>query len=241
MVFDYSVWYEENKEKLSEKRKKRYVEDKTYRAAVRDRNADYRARVRKPRVRPVKDPWIEVDTYKSGEGVCEGKAYSVGRLAAALGRSVKTVRALEVAGKIPVEDLRSDKGVRVYTEEQIEFLVATLGLRPIKAYAARSFKGTVTFSDGRKEKLEFYPVSQYAIALGLSPTTVSNYERQGKLPPTPFRASYGYKVYTSEQIEAARVCGVDGRIDAAKLTDLWLKLGVYAATVVSDKVTIAQD
>lgn len=115
-------YYEQHKEELSERRKRKYRDDPEYREKVKCASKRYRALQRegrkktivdKPRVRkPRKPVVVEVN----GSSVL---AYTVSTLAIKIGRSVNTVNRWISIGVIPRTPLWSDRGDRLYTDAMI--------------------------------------------------------------------------------------------------------------------------
>lgn len=93
----YAEWYQRNKKKISETRKKAYHEDPKYREKVLARSAEHReSRRKEPRVKiarhmvPVK--------YTAGDGG-EVILYSIGFFSIFIGRSIQSINEWEKPGK----------------------------------------------------------------------------------------------------------------------------------------------
>ena len=99
----YQRWYERNKEKFNEKRRKRYQQDPKYRKRQQKYLAESRSRARSRRQAPVPDGRL-----------------SVRAVAEEIGRDVQTIRAWEQRGLIPKSV--NERGHRVYTEHQLKLL-----------------------------------------------------------------------------------------------------------------------
>jgi hypothetical protein len=61
---NYSSWYEKNKQRLSEKRKKRYAEDSEYRKRAREASRRYRGGERTPMTPPAHAPFSFAEAAK---------------------------------------------------------------------------------------------------------------------------------------------------------------------------------
>lgn len=100
----FQVWYEENKTKISRKRRKRYKADPKYRERVLEYTRSYREAKRK--------------TAKPRPG------YSVTEAAVLIGRTAQTIRDWEKRKLIP--RVRDERGYRRYTKQQVS-LLKTMG------------------------------------------------------------------------------------------------------------------
>lgn len=95
----YADWYQQNRDRISEKRKAAYQEDSEYRAKVLSQSAEHRKKKRKaPRV---KIPRHQVPRrYRTGDGG-EVVLFSIGFFALFIGRSVQSINEWEKAGILP--------------------------------------------------------------------------------------------------------------------------------------------
>lgn len=108
----FGDWYEENKEALSKKRKKKYKEDKQYRESIKDRtNETYR-----------KEHGILGDDMRivTSDGE-QFVAYKLGDAAEMLGTNITTLRWYSTAGYIPPFKLDGSP-MRVITVDQLPLL-----------------------------------------------------------------------------------------------------------------------
>lgn len=112
----FRKWYAENKQKLSERRKKHYREDPIHRHKIVDRQRAYRERIKGGKG-PGKDRYV----LETVPGV-KITVYSVGYVAAKLGRDTNDIRKWERQGYI-LAAWKEDP--RAYTRNQIK-LMATL-------------------------------------------------------------------------------------------------------------------
>lgn len=132
----YSDWYEKNKEALSQRRKKRYHNDKEYRDKVLGQNKDYRTKksAEKPvkaRVRVPKHRKPVVVSVEINGATQEVEMFHVGAFARAIGKSVITVHQWERTGLLPRTPflLGAGKQERLYTAEMVGVVRDALSTR----------------------------------------------------------------------------------------------------------------
>lgn len=120
-------YYENNRDKLLEKKRKRYREDEEYRNKVNSRAVD-RQRSRRVTVtrrkRSAKDP--KVFQVSIDGALVDLKMYTLRQLAVALGKSIKTLRAWEDRGILPkalYRDTCGSSGNRLYPEFQFTLIL----------------------------------------------------------------------------------------------------------------------
>jgi hypothetical protein len=135
----YKAWYEKNKEKLSEKRRKRYEEDKKYREKVLAQNKAYRDKKAaeegerpKPKVRiPKHRRPVSLPIKINGEIVVTQLVH-IGAFARAIRRSVPTIHQWERSGLLPKTPYYlkgKNKQERLYTSEMIRVVIGVLSER----------------------------------------------------------------------------------------------------------------
>lgn len=124
----YAEWYEQNKEKLAEKRKKRYEEDPEYKQKVLDQSASYREKNRKePRVKLPRHRKPKSYTLSDGTEI---QMFSVGAFAMYIGRSVQSVNHWEREGLLPKTPYRRGaRGFRLYSVPMMEVVKEVVGDR----------------------------------------------------------------------------------------------------------------
>ena len=110
--WNYSSWYERNKERLAEERRRKYQKDKEYRTLCKQRAMDYYDRER--RVDKPKDRKI----VKSGKNIY----YTIGQLAGMIHRDIQTIRAYHRNNVIPVPTVFDSRGWRLYSVKQANML-----------------------------------------------------------------------------------------------------------------------
>lgn len=133
---NFQAWYAKNKESLSEKRKKRYEEDKEYRekvkAAARKRWQEQR-KARgggEPRTRGGNSPRV---LPVGGQDVL---VYGVSEYAKRVDRDVQTISAWEERGIVPSPTVIDELGRRWYSEPHMD-MVADVSKRFRKAGGRR--------------------------------------------------------------------------------------------------------
>lgn len=249
MGFDFGEWYEDNKERWNNARRSRYENDPEYRKRVLEQNRASREKRReedgvdsaaaeKAKKADPGEAWME---FMDGEGQVW---LTIGALARALGKSVKTLRLWETKGWIPAASQRTPKGERLYTPEQILSIrekllgagkVGQSGLQTkTKSYVKQVRVGEEVRS------LVLFRVSALAQAAGRSTSIVLQHEAKDRFPRTPLRAKGGQRLYTAEMIEAAVVAyrwldtqqpPKDWDKFHEKLQAAWDKLGLDGAEV----------
>ncbi len=114
----YQKYYEDNKDDINDKRRKRYESDDDYRKRVLKHSQTYRDKKRgRPKVRM---PRInQVKTCQAGDGG-EVQLFSVGAFATFVQRSVQSISHWEKQGLLPPTPFRDTRGHRLYTRSMIE-------------------------------------------------------------------------------------------------------------------------
>lgn len=250
MPFDFKEWYAKNKERLAEARRARYASDPAYREKcqrlnreARDRKYEAEAKEKREedkakRAEPV-SPWKQVEQ--------NGKTYlTIGALARALGKSVKTLRLWESKGLLPKATTRSQRGDRLYSPELVieirEKLLAE-GKVDDSAPKERVFSSVHRVKmNGKVQEVSLFRVSIMAKAAGRSVATLLQLEEKGRFPKTPLRSQGSQRLYSIEMIEAARDAfvefdknhGRDWDAFSADLTARWNKLGMDNAEVLGE-------
>jgi len=249
MPFDFDKWYADNRERWNSARRNRYQNDPEYRKRVLEQNRASREKRREEdgidaraceeaRKADPGEAWME---YEDAEGQIW---LTIGALARALGKSVKTLRLWERKGWIPEASQRTPKGERLYTPEEIlttrERLLkeGRVGQAGVKA-KARSYVKVLRVAEENRPTVLFR-VSALAQAAGRSTSIVLQHESKGRFPQTPLRAKGGQRLYSAEMIEAAAAAyqWLDDQPPPkpweefyAKVKTAWDKLGLNDAVV----------
>lgn len=167
----YAEWYQANKDRISDKRKRAYQEDGSYREKVLSQSAEHRERQRA--VPRVKVPRHQVPKrYKTGDGG-EVVLYSIGFFALFIGRSIQSINEWEKddpdGGKPAILPrtpyVQGTRRFRYYTQAMMEAVKEHVGtkrrLYPVdpemyqKIVAAWEESGVpVGCEDGLKEALK---------------------------------------------------------------------------------------
>lgn len=109
------LYYEQNKEKISEQRKRRYWEDDRVREGIREKSRErYRKKV------SYRDKHVGY-TVKQAQDSDE-KLFTISYAAKVAGKPEDTIRAWERQGVIPLTLYTDTRGWRLYTSHQIELL-----------------------------------------------------------------------------------------------------------------------
>ena len=108
-----STYYEKNKDKIAERRKKKYWSDPSYRNTVRSSS-----RERYQETAKSKDARIGY-TVKRADGQ---ELYTITYAAQVANRKEETLRSWEKAGDVPKTTYTDSRGWRLYTAHQIEIL-----------------------------------------------------------------------------------------------------------------------
>lgn len=129
----FAKWYEKNKEKLAEKRHKRYRSDKEYREKRKMWSKKYHW-LNKRRATPIKESDFDLpqlqpdeiaDVIISAEDdlrcgmTLKIPMYYPSKLSTVVGRSVQTLRVWTVNGYIPESTYRNFANYRIYTKDQL--------------------------------------------------------------------------------------------------------------------------
>lgn len=237
MSFSFKTWYETNKFALSEKRKLRYRMDPVYRAGVQANNAKVREEnsrkrstensiVEKARLVAFgpKPQWKTFDaSSQPAAGQTPGKLLTIGAVAAALGRSIQSVRLYEKQGLIPPAPYRSKKGDRLYPPEMILELhdkLKAMGRTSgeVRVRRDRTTVATVRNDKGVTNKMPLLRVSELARACNRNIATIEHMEADGLFPATPLRVggASGARLYSGDMIIGART--VFAMLDAGEIS-----------------------
>jgi len=121
----YDKWYDENKDKVAERRKERYETDPEYQQKVLQRSSDYRQRQRE--VNQVRVPRHQRPRMFKVNG-SEVALYSIGAFASYINRSVQSINHWETNGLLPRTPYRVGKrGFRYYSAEMMEVVRRIVG------------------------------------------------------------------------------------------------------------------
>lgn len=212
MGFDFSQWYDDNRDRWNDARRSRYENDLEYRNRVLSQN---RASREKRKEQDSEDSAEVSAAQKTGSTEAwmefmdeDGQVWlTIGALARALGKSVKTLRLWENKGWIPHATQRTPKGERLYTPEEIlsirekllgEGRVGQSGLQT----KTNSYVKQVKVGE-EVQAIVLFRVSALAQAAGRSTSIVLQHESKGRFPKTTLRAKGGHRLYTAEMIEGA--------------------------------------
>jgi len=240
--FDFKEWYGEHGKKLNKGRRDRYSLDPEYKARVLAQNkasrekrrtsqASRKAEERKAqKVRVRARPWKIVERVIQDKNGVEHtvKVFTIGALARALGCSVQAVRLWERHGVIPKTPIRSGKGDRLYTVEQMEMIQKLLMQqgkldenKVREGFSPKVFHRKVKFANGRVKETVLVRVGVLAKAVKRTIITVDQMEQRGVLPTTPFRASSRkYRLYTIGMIKVVKKA-MDARGETTRGSDQW--------------------
>lgn len=220
--WSFSKWYSRHRDKLNRDRRLKYEEDGDYRRKVLDRNRASRKRRKAHEqseraterqasfVSTQNRGWKVVDAcyYNSGDCLlCKG--YTVGILAAVLGRSLQTIRAWTQAGVIPDTPLRSARGDRVYTAEMIEEVVSRVPTTSRRKARSPVVLAKVRYPDGTTQLTKLYRIRMLAEAINRTRDAVIVLETEGRIPSTPLRSKGGQRLYTAGMILSAKAAFED--------------------------------
>lgn len=115
----FEAYYEENKDRINNERRRRYHMDPEYRTRVLDDSRRYRDNKRGPTSRRVRMPRYHVPMVKETGDGGEIRLFSVGAFAVSLGRSVQAINNWERAGILPQTPYRDRRGFRYYTTDMM--------------------------------------------------------------------------------------------------------------------------
>lgn len=124
----YADWYQENKERISQKRKEAYRNDPEYRERVLAQSAEHRE---KRRVAPrVKIPRHQVPRrYPTGDGG-EIVLFSIGFFSLFIARSVQSINEWEKAGILPrTPYIQGTRRFRFYSQAMMEAVRDMIGAK----------------------------------------------------------------------------------------------------------------
>ena len=116
MAFDHKKYYQENKDRISKQRKKKYRSDKEHRDACRKRAREYSSKARNAKrlINPV-----DRRVIKDRKG---RRFLTVGKLAELIKRTPLTIRTMEAKGVLPLAKYSDKRGWRLYTLSQAELV-----------------------------------------------------------------------------------------------------------------------
>lgn len=109
-------YYKKNKDRLSEKRRKKYENDPEYREKIVGNSRKRASMIEKPSRAAVKR---QPKTYLEADG---SRKYSITFVAWAVKRSIQTIRKWEKDGILPKTPFRSPSGMRLYTQPMIDIV-----------------------------------------------------------------------------------------------------------------------
>jgi len=180
--------------------------------------------------------------------------YPISALAFVAGVSLQALRGWEERGVIPGPSFWGTTGERVYTVEHMETILGLLQAKG-RIHLDRAVPRVrdvpvlardVLFPDGTRQRLYLLRVGAMALALERNISTVSQMERSGVLPETPFKpTSKRHRLYTLDMIEAARAAiqrvgtlhsEANQRAFHEEVRAAWAK---YDGVTVADSATIA--
>lgn len=226
-TFDYSTWWQENKDSVNERRRKKRASDPDWAEKQRVHSRRYkrkrRARPgRRPKRRNLRKPVIV--TFRVGTLVREEVCWSAGVLAEAIGRDKRVIDQWEARGMIPLTPLSDDTGARLYTSHMIDRLLYVVRSRKQVRKVDRLFYFEVLLA-WRKVGYDYFVnaeiasirqadsipsgkesllnVESFALAIGRSVSTILTWESLGVLPATPFVFA-GKNFYPQSAVDALK-------------------------------------
>lgn len=122
----YADWYQQNRERISQKRKAAYQENADYRERVLSQSAEHREKRRQ--IARVKVPRHQVPRrYQTGDGG-EVVLFSIGFFAMFIGRSVQSINEWEKAGILPKTPyIQGSRRFRLYSQAMMEAVQSMIG------------------------------------------------------------------------------------------------------------------
>lgn len=251
--YDFSAWYQRNRERLNLGRRIRYRIERDYKDRVLETNRKSRQNARdlqlvdRRRQGVLKSTSVEVPPFKTF--IFDGVEFmTIKFLADFLGRCVQTVRAWERSGVIPAASKTSPRGDRLYSQSEAEAIrekLTSLGLLTKRreppqhrvAFLVR-YKAT-----DRRLVMELRSVAVLAKACGRTVVAITNLEKKNAIPETPLRQGKGHKrLYTDSMIDAVReaflAAGGEIRAQAAQdeftasIINAWTGLGVFDMEII---------
>lgn len=238
----FQRWYKENSTKFNKLRRTRYKTDPDYRKEVLERNRQYRQQQRKEKreaklaaLAPEGAGSGELFTrqrpkWKTVEMTIDGKKMvlcTVGAFARSIRVSVQAIRLWEKVGVIPAATIRGPNGERLYTIDEIEkirsILKAKGRLPEVRTERVpKNDPRTLQLADGRKVELPVFTIGALAEKVGKTVVTVSQMEKKGYLPPTPFRgSSVGRRLYTEVMLDVVKNAFVARELSVAARAEAW--------------------
>lgn len=140
----YKKWYQRNKERLNERRRKRYQNDPSYRAKQKAMSKRWYQKERgEPVVYVPKDCRV-VKTKKRDGTEVDLRLYTVGKLAGTLGVTIQTIRNWENRGLIPITPIRLSKW-RLYSQPMINVVASAYKKRG--HFSGKEINGRSLFDD----------------------------------------------------------------------------------------------
>jgi len=252
----FQEWYESNRGDLNERRRERYANDPEYRAKVQKWNqlarerrrakADEEEREARGAVKmKASGSWKTVEIEVDGVKV---RMFTIGALAKATGKGISTIRVWEKNGTLPETPYRSKKGDRLYTLEMVESVqralrkAGKLNVGVLRAKARPPYVEREVCFQGVDEpvRLRLYKVGTLAKAVGRTVVAITQMEKRGVLPRTPFVLSaLEYRLYTLDMIEVVQAAfdkrggTIRGRSEwddfHDEIVDGWTRLGIMDA------------
>lgn len=114
MVFDYKEWYDENRNTLSNKRKRRYWSDKKHREAIKGKARSYYNMNKKKTVSGYDNTTINQNGTMY---------YTIGKVSKLIHKAECTIRKYHIMGVIPKITRFDSRGWRLYSKKQTDLIV----------------------------------------------------------------------------------------------------------------------
>jgi len=223
MPWSFKDWYEEHSVTLNASRRNRYHTDKKYREQVLARNKESSKKARQQRRQEAVDGGQRVRMSRALKEVVvtveiDGKpqqirAYTLGVLAAMLGKSKRTLYKWERDGLLPDTPFRSKGGHRLYTMEMMEWIKTNMeeigkvnsNVKVRRKGDQRGVVKVVEWPDGHREKTRLFRLGMLARVLGKTRETLLYWEREELIPDTPLRTDrMSHRMYTVRMIEVVK-------------------------------------
>ena len=134
----FEDWYKQNRLSILARRRERYANDPDYAARCREASSKYREGLKGRRQSnpPAKRPRKPTALVLNGVPT---QGWSVGHLAAKIGRSIPTVNHWAKQGLLPETPLRGNGDARLYTEEMMRVVSSAVLRRGEVKKTDRSF------------------------------------------------------------------------------------------------------
>jgi len=136
MVFNYKEWYGLHKDRISQRRKRKYSYNGRYRESIKRKSRQYYNERRK----------VNLAGRLSRTDKDGNIYYTIGKLSESLKKAPCTIRNYHKRGIIPEPNIYDNRGWRLYTQKQVDVLV--------KVFREFKHKKLQTLQDVKKEILK---------------------------------------------------------------------------------------